>query len=328
MKPTRSAVGRRAAAACAVAAAALLAAGPLAAPATARQKPTPDLGVGAIGAPRTYDPNYEPRTDPNSPEFDPNYDPRTDMNHPLKNRGRDPGHAWDRPRRGDGTPPVRQASGEWSWGELFYGKTYHTKIVVKNGCSTPRTATIFVHSLPYLTLPSSVTVPAKSQKEVPGTIVTPPPPHIFLTGHETLPPHGIFVDLEQRHGEVVIWHPWGKNCAPSREAYSVTGHIHYDTRKPPDPGPQRIATASPCQVWWNIGERPAQLDYQPKDCTDEIRELARGYVTRVLGPSVSRDPAAWSWLPDEGRIQQMSIDELLAMKARADLQMAGKEQDR
>lgn len=51
--------------------------------------------------------------------------------------------------------------------------------------------------------------------------------------------------------------------------------------------------------------------------------LAQAYFTRVLGPEVPRDRAAWSWRPDTGQMRQMSIDQLWAMKKRANAQMKG-----
>jgi hypothetical protein len=146
---------------------------------------------------------------------------------------------------------------------------------------------------------------------------------VLLTGHENLP-HGIFDTIE---GSVVVWHPFTPgppHCMANRTKYSVAGHVHFDPSPPPDKrGPEKIAGATPCQVWWNTGQRPATLD-KDQDCTEEIRALAKSYRDRVLQPLVDRDPAAWQWLPGSDAVGTMSIEELLAMKNRAQRLIEGK----
>ena len=285
---------------------------------------------GAIG------PQYNPKTDPNSTQYDPDYNPASDPNHPLKDKSKDPGAPWENHRLSDGTPPVNVSKGGWDWGELFFENSYQSKLTVTNGCKGTQTVSIFINNLPYLSMPNSLTIPGNSQIDVELTIDTPPqPPPPLLTGAPGQPtswgwvqppppqPFGAprfhqpnFVDVQ---GEVIIWHPWNGNCFPKRETYNATGHIHFKPPGPPPSGPEKLATPSVCQVYWNIGVPPAQLD--DKDCTEEFRKLATQYREKILGPYVDREPEKWNWLPDASDIRNMSESELLAMKARADVLM-------
>lgn len=249
---------------------------------------------------------------------DPNH-PGNNPKHPLKDPKVDPG-----PGRHDspdgGTPAVQSSSANWPWGELVYGKTYNTTLTVTNDCWQAETVGVFVTNLPYVTLPPSVTVPPRSSKDFPIAIVTPPEPKLVLTGRETIPPHGIFGDIK---GEVVLWHPWtfDPQCFPKRESYQASGHIHYDLTKPADgpPSREKIAGADACQVWWNTGQRPAQIT-SDDECTNRIRTLAADYRQYYLQPLAARAPGAWQWLPAPDRITGLSVGELLAMKAKADAQ--------
>lgn len=250
--------------------------------------------------------------------------PAGNPNHPLKDSATDPGPNPDAnapdDRFSDGSPVIRHAEGNWPWGELLYGKTYPTKLTIRNDCWSDETVGIFVTNLPYISLPASVTVPARSSLDVPVDIVTPPPPNLILTGRETIPEHGIFGDVQ---GEVVVWHAWTAEpeCMPNRESYKASGHIHYDLTPPAaPPSPEKIAGAGPCQVWWNTSERPATLQ-DDQDCTSEIRDLAAAYRARVLQPLADRAPAAWAWLPSVDQIRQMTIEQCLAMKVKAQAQL-------
>jgi hypothetical protein len=256
------------------------------------------------------------RANPNHPGNDPNHP----LKDPAKDPGPNPGQVPEEQRKSDGTPAIGYADGNWPWGELLYGKTYPTTLTITNKCKTPETVGIFVTGLPYISLPPTATVPAEGELELPINIVTPPKPNILLTGHETLPEHGIFGEIE---GEIVIWHPWRFNpdCLPKRESYKASGHIHFDVTPPPAPPvPEKIAGAGPCQVWWNTGARPATLK-EDQDCIAEIRNLAATYRLRVLQPLVDRAPSEWGWLPSAEQIAQMSIEECLGMKAKAQAQL-------
>jgi hypothetical protein len=256
--------------------------------------------------------------DPAAP-VEPGYDPALDPNHPLRGQ-EDPGAAWDGPhRRADGTPNITVLSGDWDWGELEYDRTYQTALVVINECDWPQDVTIEVDNLAYLSINRRARIPADSETPVPATIRTPPAPSApIVSGTQPLPAGGLFLDISG--AEVRVWHPWsvasGQACLPKRVTYSVSGHIHF----PPDAGgggsgPSRTASPHPCTVYWNTGEEPANL---AQDCTEELRVLALHYRERVLQAHASADPAAWEWLPGRSAIGAMTIEELFAMRDRAE----------
>lgn len=283
-----------------------------------QQKPPPKPAGRTAGTERDARPLRGAREDPSHPGNDPNHP----LKDPMKDPGPDPGQVPEEQRKSDGTPAIQYAAGDWPWGELLYGKTYPTKLTIKNECWSDETVGIFVTNLPYISLPGSVTVPARSSKDVPIDIITPPPPNLILTGRETIPEHGIFGEVE---GEIVVWHPWrfDPSCSPNRETYKARGHIHYDlTPPPPPPSPERIAGAGPCQVWWNTGQRPPQVK-DDRECLEPIRQLASDYRSRVLQTHVDRSPAAWAWLPVVDQIGTMEIGALIAMKHRAHEQING-----
>jgi hypothetical protein len=282
-----------------------------------------EMNESAIAAAREPGPDYEPRLDPNHPDYmgpDENgeggYDPRTDPDHPQKSQT-DPGEEWNNPRRADGSPHIKQAAGDWEWGELFYGHTYPAQLTVTNDCETKETVTVTVENLPYLTIPKTIEVNAKSTKIIECTITTPPAPDVFLTGHESIPEGGIFVDIKD--AKVTFWHPWNPPCNPKRVVYNVTGHIHFAPKADDDEGgPSRLATTDACTVYWNTGEPPANLD---EDCTEKIRVLALHYREKILQNYAEADPGSWGWLPSASAIRNMSVSELVAMKNRIDWQI-------
>ncbi len=283
-----------------------------------------------------YDPSkQDPRTDPNSPQFDKNYNPATDPDHPLKDPGKDPAAGWAKHRRADGTPQVATGKADWDWGEMYFDGTYATALLITNDCDSDEKVTLFINNLPYLEMKKKVTVPAKSMLTVKGTITTPPepappfvalgqpppawgwvkPPDIPPQPYPPPPPQWHQPNFAKIDGNVVAWHPWTGNCQPKRTVYKAGGHIHF---RPPDPGPSNIAKPDVCEVYWLIGERPAQLDLEDSDCTRKIRELALHFLQKILDYHIRNAPDMWSWLPGPGRISEMTIDQLLAMKARAD----------
>lgn len=268
-----------------------------------------------------------------------------DPDHPLKG-DQDPGSAWDASNLGNWhddhreTPPIRNASGNWPWGEMFYGREYETTLVAKNRCDAPQTVNVFVHDLPYLKgLPTQVEVPALSEVDLPVTIETPPEPDPPINptpfdpsapGFGWVPPPDLppqpnpfdptapkwhqpnFLPVK---GRVVLWHPWKGNCQPRRVTYHADGHIHFN---PPDDsadrGPEKLATPDPCAVYWNTGEPPPGLE--GRDCTETFRGLAVALLERVVTPRAAADPDTWSWIPTVADVQSMSADELLAVRDR------------
>ncbi len=302
----------------------------------------PPEGVAEAYSPDAVAPDFPDGYRP--PDGDGPYNSWTDPYHPLKNPDKDPGAAWDRPPGAnlpDNSPGVLTSTTDWPWGEKYYASEFDASLVVTNNCDTPQPVKITIDNLPYLTLPESVIVP-KGQTVITGKVKLPPepPPPIRLGlpgepgwGHVEFPP--IIVppgmpppklhqpNFAEIKGTVVTWHPWvpsggGAECYPKRQTYEASGHIHF--RPPPpdggDGGPQRIATPDVCEVWWNIGVPPAQWDGE--DCTRKIRELARRYIDLVLAPYILNAPEEWLWLPEAGAVDTMSIEDLIAVKVRAD----------
>lgn len=304
-------------------------------------RPPPGYSAGAY-SPDKVKPDFAPDANPAAGVGA--YNPYTDPLHPTKNPDVDPGPGWDfRPEKppADQSPGVRASTADWEWGERYYDSQFDTTLVITNNCKSPQPVSIFIYDLPFLTLPSHLTVPP-GQTAVVGKVKLPPepPPPLRLGlpgepgwGHvdygKALGPNPVFPfpppKLHQPNfakiaGRVVTWHPWspgsGDNCYPKRQTYHVSGHIHF--RPPPpegDGGPEKIASPGVCQVYWNTGVPPAQL--KDKDCTAEMRELARNFRERVLPSYVFNSPGDWLWLPDGKAIGAMRIQDLLAMKARA-----------
>lgn len=268
--------------------------------------------------------------------------------HPARDHRNDPGPGGV--PSGYGGPAMIDAAANWPWGELYFENKYPSHLEIENECWAAERVGIFVRDLPYIKLPAEALVPPRSKLKLPFEIVTPdepdppiPPPTGFPPGfsfgHVDPPPipspqpHTVppiepwhqpnYIDVK---GSVVLWHPWTPHpgCAPKREVYRVSGHIHFNPPdKDGDGGPEEIAKTSPCDVWWMTGERPAQLDlpeHEETDCTDRIRRLASDYLDRVAGPQVAADAAAWSWLSGVD-VWSMSINELLELKRRIDVQL-------
>lgn len=298
-------------------------------------------------APRgVTDDSYEPGKPPTFGEnFDSpagegdSYDPRLDPNHPLKNPLKDPGAKWEGNQGSNlNNTTVATAKGDIDWGEKYYEAQFPISLKVKNFCKTAQPVGIFVSDLPYLTI-APVHLAPPGESVVIGTIKLPPaPPPPLRTGAPGEPGWGhvdfgtILIppgmsppptihqpNFGSANGTVVIWHPWAPDCNPARVTYTITGHMHF---KPPPPegagggGPERLATPDVCEVWWLIGEPPAQ--YKGEDCTAKFRELALRFNQKILPPYISNAPQDWEWLPTVAEVEVMTQPELLAMKTIAE----------
>lgn len=224
----------------------------------------------------------------------------------------------------------------WPWGEQFYGAKFPVYLEAHNSCESTETIQIKPVSLPYLTMQGSVTVPGKGKVVVSGMVQLPPEPSPPLRtglpgepgwGHVPVPPFFVppgqmpppsihqpnFADIT---GSVELNFDGNKHCDPSHVVYVASGHMHF---RPPEPdkGPEQIHKTDVCQVYWNIGEPPAQLG--DEDCTLKMRGYAAAFVERVLAPYTQNDPDSWLWLSAID-ISSSSIDQLLLMKARASAQ--------
>ena len=283
-----------------------------------------------------YDPE---KTTPEGYTDDQPYDPYYDNNHPLKNPDRDPGKGWERTgkrAKPDGSFGALAASVDWDWGERYFEDSFSVVLHVTNNCKSRQPTSIFVTDVPGLTFPAKVSVPPGSRGlDVIGKVTLPSPPIPTglpgepPMGHVEFPPHFVPPGQPALHqpnavaigGEVVAWHPEamdvnGQVCYATRITYRPTGHIHW---RPPgkdgDTGPSRLATTDPCTVWWNSGEQPNGASDEA--CTAKMQTLAAHFIDKILAPFIDHAPADWTWLRTFGDVQGKSVEELLAMKARA-----------
>lgn len=274
-----------------------------------------------------FDEDYEgPRGD--------DYDSREDPNHPLKDPTKDPGEEWEG-SSGSGLNQnfVAHSNADWPWGERYYDAVFAAPLIIHNSCKTPQKVGIFVNGNPYLTMPALV-VAQPGDTTVTGQVQLAPEPEgphhsgegwidfgpIIIPPGMFPPPQLHQPNFEELEGEVVVWHAWSPegDCNAVRRTYTIGGHMHF---RPPPPeggggGPSSLATTDMCTFYWLMGFPPAQLG--DKDCTQEIRELAAHYLDKIIASYVLNSPEDWLWLPSAGDIGQMSIDELLAMKAHAE----------
>jgi hypothetical protein len=49
-----------------------------------------------------------------------------------------------------------------------------------------------------------------------------------------------------------------------------------------------------------------------------MRKLAQTFVQKILNPYVLNSPDDWLWLPSSEEIESMNVQEMLAMKRRAE----------
>jgi len=207
-----------------------------------------------------------------------------------------------------------ELAGNWNWGDLFYGNTYHGALHVKNSCANYEVAEIYISSAlqPYLTSPKRVIVTPHTNRRVDMTVTTPdaPPRAGEKPGRGwVLNEKGKFdyllvegkVRINQRESRTDP----DQNCIGVEKDYLVSGHIHQN------PG-QNLDL---CLHYWISGELPDDVD-----CDAEFRKLATHYISSTLAPSVGAAPSDWSWLPSQAEIGGMSDDQLLAMKLRAEQQ--------
>jgi hypothetical protein len=242
----------------------------------------------------------------------------------------------------DGSPPVQQEKGDIDWGEQYYDGKFQQPLQITNLCASPRPVSITVSNLPYLTLPNSLTLQAGETRVIRANVVLPPepdPPLIlglpgepgwgwveFPTPAPAFPPTQLHQpNFAQIKGTVEFWHPWapaaagnGGDCLPKLTTYTVVGHIHFRPPVPEDadPGPSQLAKTDVCTLYWNLGVRPEQLG--ETDCTLKMRKLAQTFVQKILNPYVLNSPDDWLWLPSSEEIESMNVQEMLAMKRRAE----------
>jgi len=239
----------------------------------------------------------------------------------------------------DGSPPVSQEIGDIDWGTKYYDGRFQQPLNVTNKCASEQPVQITVSDLPYLTLPKNITVGAGETKQIIGNVVLPseppPPLRLGLPGEPgwgwvdfpqpapSFPPIQLHQpNFVQIKGKVELWHPWAPaaagDCLPKLTTYNIVGHIHFRPPAPDsggDQGPSRIAESNPCTLWWNLAAKPGNL---VEDCTIKLRELARHFTQKVLGPYVYNEPDDWLWLPSDEELNQMNEEQLISMKQRAE----------
>jgi hypothetical protein len=213
----------------------------------------------------------------------------------------------------------------WPWGEQFYDQNASTTLDLANDCTTAQFATISVHPglAPMLDIPRSVAVPAKTTLSIPVGIIAPPTPHPIPFPPPLGGPLDLYMDLSQYQLIIVIQGsgaPPGSGAECERQQNQlrqVTGHFHIDpTFTPPYRGP----SLTPCDVWWYSGRKPPNFD---EDCTDRFLALLAHYRDVTLDVLIRSDPDAWSWYPSGEQLAAMSAEEILAVRLRAEAQIAG-----
>jgi hypothetical protein len=196
-------------------------------------------------------------------------------------------------------------------GELYFGFKYKPSwFHITNDCPYEVTVFIDVYDLPFMTIPEVIRA-KPGENSIEYQITTPPPPPMPVFTPVAPLPHGIYAPIK---GTIVIENPEVFACPPCKKGVKiieVTGHLHWPVLAPP-PGPEVLD----CGLFWRQGREPPP---NLRDiCEDPIRGFAALYVSVELDPYVQADPAAWAWLPSPDAILEMSIEELIAMKRRAE----------
>ncbi len=206
------------------------------------------------------------------------------------------------------------ATHEWPWSCLFWGRSYKTTLTVENKCKTTETVKTYVNHdvASLLAMPNTIQAPpGKTNVDVTITIaplpkILPPqigwsPAHVDIKG---------FVGVGRDLFRVMDDDP----CFGPTKKYTVTGHIH------PDPDPPDKEQGNPCLAYWMTNRLPP---HAVENCKETFREIALHYVSETLKIHIERAPEEWTWLPSAEQIQQMAADELLSMKLRAQRQIMG-----
>ncbi|WOJ97988.1 hypothetical protein R0137_05280 [Congregibacter brevis] len=241
-------------------------------------------------------------------------------------------------------PQMDRFSVDWDWGERYFSQEFTVSLRLVNDCDTTQIVILDTSTIPYLTMRKVHSVSRQSTEVVLGKVKLPdppkPPPVQPFSGQwfgwveppeigpqplGTPPPIFHQPNFSPIEGVVIATHaaaPDGANavCNPMRTRYEVAGHMHWG---PPDPeeedtGPSSLASTDPCVVWWNTSEEPAQ---RRGDCTAAMQLLAERFLIKVVPDYWRNAPKEWSWLEEFGGVSDKDINELLAMKARANLIM-------
>jgi hypothetical protein len=213
---------------------------------------------------------------------------------------------------GPRTPPGPPTHG-LNLGELYFGFKYSPAwFFITNDCPYEVPVFIETYNLPFMTLPDVIRA-KPGENEIQYTLVTPPPPPMPVFTPVAPLPHGIYAPID---GTIVIENAEVHACPPCLRGIKiieVTGHLHWPVLSPP-PTPEALD----CGEFWRQGRLPPP---NLRDiCEDPLRGFASLYVSIELKSYVEADPDAWGWLPTPEAILGMSLEELVAMKRRAEEQ--------
>lgn len=202
----------------------------------------------------------------------------------------------------------KQMAGTYDWGDRHYATTFTDNYEFTNHCDRGVAVTFDTRGVPFLGVMPRVTA-APGTTKIPITLTTPAwpdrPQCTDLTGV-------LVVQSEGYEAADAI-------CHPVERTYTVTAHVHWWDRPAPPPKLE-VAAPDACQVWWNTGERPPSAS--PETCLSSMRELALAYRDWLDAAIDGHPPVRWQWLPSPAAIQTMDIEALLAMKRRADAELA------
>jgi hypothetical protein len=224
-------------------------------------------------------------------------------------------------------------SGDWNMGQVYRDRDYKVKMPISNACRVDQTVTITYPKAFVLEGPATVLVPAKSTVDVDMVLAMTRPPMPIPPW-----PPGVQFACYNVQDNIKLVHPelqlvtkssTGTDtyiCDAMTRTYSIGMHVHQ--HGPPDPpegggGGGKKKPSPTCSIYWNHNEfYPTPAQPSPSKCTDDIRSQATDYVG-ALDVMRRSDPVAWAWVPKPDAIAQMSVPELMQLKARIDAQAGG-----
>jgi hypothetical protein len=227
-------------------------------------------------------------------------------------------------------------SGDWNMGQVYRDRDYKVSLPIENACRVDQVVTITYPKAFILTGPSTVAVPAKSKVFVDMVLEMTKPPMPIPPW-----PPGVQFACYDLKDSITLVHPELQRemksssgtelyvCNKMERTYSIGMHVHqHGPPGPPDPpggggGGGKKKPSPVCSIYWNHNEfYPTATQPSPSKCTDDIRSQAIDYVGSLDAMRRS-DPVAWAWLPKPDAIGQMSVPELMQLKAKMDAQAKG-----
>ena len=226
---------------------------------------------------------------------------------------------------------------DWNIGQVYRGAVYPVSFPLTNHCRVPITATISYPERIPLSGPETVEVPAKTTVKVAMTLSfkgadkdIPSGPNVLNFNFQCVPEDdGLWIKHSEVAGgtKVTPAGTWTYVCGAVKQAYTLHLHLHW--RPPSDkndgggggggkPKPPKKPASPTCTNLWFYNEFLSKGGAKsPADCRPDLAEQLRALITRDIPPFASRNPSAWSWVPDPASVDQMSVEEMLSVKARA-----------